>query len=54
MRALQGKEKIIYLRSLRRYEIEQAKKRKIGERVLYYKVQVEWINKELKEMGVAL
>lgn len=50
MRKLTGFEKIHYLLSLKRYERERAKTKPIGKRVLYYKVQTEWINKELDDM----
>lgn len=50
MKALKGYEKINYLISLKRYEFERAQTKPIGKRVIYYKVQTEWINEELDAM----
>ena len=50
MRTLTGFEKIHYLLTLKAYEFNQAKKKPIGERVTYYKVQTDWINAEINEM----
>jgi hypothetical protein len=49
MKALTGRDKIKYLLSLRRYELESAKPRPIGKRVSYYKAQIPWIDEELRE-----
>lgn len=51
MKALHGAEAIAYLKSLKKYEIGQANKKRPGERVQYYKVQVGWINEELKKVA---
>lgn len=50
MKALHGAEALVYLESLKKYEIGQANKKRPGERVSYYKVQVEWINDEIKKI----
>lgn len=50
MKALTGQAKKDYLTTLKAYELERAKTKPIGKRVLYYKVQTEWINEMLREM----
>lgn len=50
MEKLVGNEAIAYLESLKAYEFKRAQKRPIGKRVLYYKVQTDWINEMLEDL----
>lgn len=49
MKALKGREAIIYLLSLKDYEFKQAQKRPVGQRVKYYLIQTDWITEMLKD-----
>ncbi|MBR6848784.1 MAG: hypothetical protein IKM88_00915 [Lachnospiraceae bacterium] len=43
-------ETITYLQSLKKYEFERAKSKRAGERVKYYRIQTDWIKKDLAQL----